>query len=85
MSKIAQVIINTGLTVVVSARGWKKNFPDLNQDVEKTSLLRQLTLLTQWANILIIRKSQLCAHVVSVFIAQRQRSARSGFAVHMLT
>ena len=41
-------------TVVVSARGWKKNFLDLNQGVEKTSLLRQETLLTQWADFLII-------------------------------
>ena len=62
MSKIAQVIINTGLTVVVSARGWKKNFPDLNQGAETTSLLRQETLLTQWADFLIIRESQPWAH-----------------------
>ena len=37
----------------------EKNFPDLNQNVEKTSLLRQETLLTQWADFLIIRESQI--------------------------
>ena len=67
MSKIAQVIINTGLTVVVSARGWKKNVPDLKQGVEKTSLLRQVTLLTQWTDFLIIRGSQLWVHGPACF------------------
>ena len=37
-----------------SACGWKKNFLDSKQGVEKTSLLRQETLLTQWADFLII-------------------------------
>ena len=45
--------------VVLSAREWKKNFLDLNQRVEKASLWRQETLLTQWADFLIIRESRL--------------------------
>ena len=45
------------LCVVVSALGWKKNFPDLKQGVEMTTLLRQETPLTQWPDFLIIRKS----------------------------
>ena len=44
-----------------STRGWKKNFLDLNQGVEKTSLLQE-TLITQWANFWIIRESQLWEH-----------------------
>ena len=44
---------------MVSARGWKKNFPDLKQGVEKTSFLRQEALLTQWADFLIIREGRL--------------------------
>ena len=43
--------------VVVSAHGCKKNFPDLNQGIEKTSLLREKTFVTQWANFLILRES----------------------------
>ena len=45
------------VTFVFSAHGWKKNFPDLNQGVEKISLLREETLLTQWAKSLITRES----------------------------
>ena len=47
---------------MVFAREWKTNFPDLNQGVEKTSLLRLETLFTQWANFLIIREHRLWAH-----------------------
>jgi len=72
--------------VVVSALGRKKNFPDLNQSAEKTSLLRQATLLTQWANFLKIRASRLWAHgCVCFYIAHRQKSVRSGLAIHLLT
>lgn len=38
--------------------GWKKLFPHLEQVEEKTSLLRQETLLTQQADFLLIRESQ---------------------------
>ena len=64
---------------MVSAGGWKKNFPDSKQGVEQTRLLRQETLLPQQADLLIFRE------VVSVFIAQRQRGVRSGLAMHLLT
>ena len=43
---------------MVSACGWSKNFPDSKQGEEKTSLLRQETLLIQWADFPIIRESQ---------------------------
>ena len=38
--------------------GWKKNFPDSKQGEEKTSLLRQETLLTQLADFLRVRESR---------------------------
>jgi len=79
VSKIAQVIINTGLTVVVSARGWKKNFPDLNQGAETTSLLRQETLLTQWADFLIIRESQPWAHGRVCFYSLKMKECEEWF------
>ena len=49
-------------TVVVSAHRWKKNFPDSKTGLERTSLLRQETLLTQLAEFLIFRKSISWAH-----------------------
>ena len=45
-----------------SACGWKKNFLDSKQGVEKTSLLRQEPLLTQQADFPIIKESQPWAH-----------------------
>ena len=62
VSPPAQTCLHTGECVVVSACGRKKNFLYLNQDVEKTSLLRQEALLTQWVNFLIIRESCLWPH-----------------------
>ena len=70
--------------IVVFACGWKKNFQDLNQGVEKTSLLRRETLLTQWGSFLIIRERRLWGHGRVCVYSPRQ-SARSGLAVHMLT
>ena len=58
---------------VVSACGWKKNFPYLNQGVEKTSLLRRETLLTQWTNILIIRESRLWGHGCIYFYSPKTK------------
>ena len=58
--------------LVVSACGWKNNFPDSKQE-EKTSLLKQETLLTQQADFLIIRGSRPWARGRSVFIAQKTR------------
>ena len=59
--------------VVVSARGWKKNVPDLKQGVEKTSLLRQETLSTQWADFLVIQESPLWSHCRVCFYSPKTK------------
>ena len=47
---------NMTMSNVVSAHRCTKNFPDAKQGEENTSLCRQETLLTQWADFLIIRE-----------------------------
>ena len=67
------------LAVVGSAYGWKKYFPDLNQDVEKTRLLRTETLFTQWTSIQITRaQGRVC------FYSPETKEWRRGLAIHLL-
>ena len=61
----------------------EKNFLDLKQGVEKTSLLRQETLLTQWADFLIIRESGLGAWACLFLEPKDKGSARSGLVIHL--
>ena len=68
----------------VSARRWKKNFLDLNQGVEKTSSLRQETL-NAVGQLPDNQREPTGRIVMSVFIAQRQGSARCGLAMYLLT